>query len=82
MATVSYILCTDSCCDISEKNGLILFIFGSVIKYHVLLLHVKYYLAVSHILAIISIFLLHFMVLISHKRTVNCVHIWYSNQPQ
>ena len=29
------------CCDISDENGLILFIFGTVIRYHVLLMHVK-----------------------------------------
>ena len=32
-------------CDISEKHGLILFIFGIVIRNHVLLMHVKFHLA-------------------------------------
>ena len=40
MATFSYILCI--CCDLSQKNGLILFIFGTLIGYHVLLMHIKY----------------------------------------
>ena len=33
MITFLYILCF--CCDISEKHGLILSIFGTVIRYHV-----------------------------------------------
>ena len=36
MATFSYIFCI--CCDILEKNGLVLLIFGTVIRYDVLLM--------------------------------------------
>ena len=35
------IFITFECCDILEKNVVILFIFGTVISYHVLLMHVK-----------------------------------------
>ena len=40
MATFSYIW--SICCDIADKNELILFLFGTVIRYNVLLTHVKY----------------------------------------
>ena len=35
----------DVCCDISEKNGLILFIYGTVINHNRNFMHVKYTLA-------------------------------------
>ena len=66
MATFSYILCV---CYMSEKNWLVLFIFGTVIKYHMLPMHVKYHLALC---------LLRYL----SKELVDFVHIWYSNQPK
>ena len=52
IVTLSYILCI--CCDISEKNWLMLFIFGTVIGYHVLLMHVSYHLALCQIWVLVS----------------------------
>ena len=39
MTMFSYILCI--CCDISKKNGLILYIYDKVIRYYVLITHFK-----------------------------------------
>ena len=64
------------CCDVSEKNVVILFIFGTVIRYHLLLLHVKYHLTLCQIREVMPIFFLNFIfVVISHKRMC-FVHIW------
>ena len=75
MVTFSYMLCFWY--DSSEKNGLILFIFGTVIRYYVLLMHVNYHLALCQIWVILAFM----FVAISQKRMGYLFHIWYSNQP-
>ena len=40
------------CCDISEKNGLILLIFGTIINHNMGLMHVKYTLALCQNIAL------------------------------
>ena len=67
MATFSYILCT---CTILEKNGLILFIhlFGTLIRYHMLLMGVKQHLATCQIWVIMAIFFLNYICLLQYLR--------------
>ena len=43
------------CCDISEENVLILFIFGTMINHDRILIHVKYTLALCQNVAVMSI---------------------------
>ena len=43
------------CCDISEKNGFILFIFGTVINYNRDLMHIKYTLMLCQNVTFMSI---------------------------
>ena len=43
------------CCNISEKNGLILFTFGTVINHNKDLMHLKYTLALCQNVAFMSI---------------------------
>ena len=49
----SIFLCV--CCNVSEKNGLILFIFGTVINHKKDLMHIRYTLALCHNVAFMSI---------------------------
>ena len=48
-----FILCV--CCNITEKNGLILFIFGTIINHNRDLMHVKYTMALYQNVVFISI---------------------------
>ena len=69
MDTLLYILCI--CCDISDRKGLILVTFGTVISYQVLAMHAKY----SNYT---NIFLNVMFVARSQKKTwVDFVYIWY-----
>ena len=71
-----------SCCDISEKkNMVILFTFGTVIRYHVLLMLVKYHLALCHIWVIMATcYIVCMFVVIIQRRMDWYIYIWYSNQ--
>ena len=59
MITFLYTLCI--WCNISEKHMLNLFIFGTVIRYHVLLMHVKCNLAICQNLSTLTIFFFNVM---------------------
>ena len=82
-----YILCI--WCDILKKNGLNLFIFGTVIRYHVLLMHVKWHLslpdlsnygaacvAISHISEKNGLIVFIFDTVIKHNRDL--MHVTYT----
>ena len=65
-----------------SKNGLVIFIFCKVIRYHVLLIHVKLHLSPCQIWLVMTIFFINFMYLLWYirKEWVDVVHILYSNQ--
>ena len=77
MATFSYILCV--CYDISEKNEF-LFIFGTVIRYHELLMHVKYPLAQCQNVTCMSI-IAYILYVCSDISEMNQWMFGYSDQP-